>query len=105
LDLNAELVTLSACETALGRQVRGEGVIGLAQAFVAAGARRALVTLWPVSDRSTATFMTEFYRELSRGASPGTALLTVRRRWVETGSPSRHPAYWAPFVLLGAPDQ
>jgi len=103
LDLNADLVTLSACETALGREVRGEGVIGLAHAFLAAGARRALVTLWPVADRATAAFMTEFYQELHQGHPPAAALQTVRRRWVGAAGPGRHPAFWAPFVLLGEP--
>jgi CHAT domain-containing protein len=102
LTLSADLVTLSACETALGRQVRGEGVMGLAQAFLAAGARSTLVTLWPVSDRSAAEFMAEFYREVRAGAAPAAALAAVRRRRVEAGGPAAHPSSWAPFVLLGA---
>ncbi|MCC7134109.1 MAG: CHAT domain-containing protein, partial [Gemmatimonadales bacterium] len=102
LSLTADLVTLSACETALGRQMRGEGVIGLAQAFLMAGARRTLVTLWSVGDRTTADFMIDFHRELARGDGPAAALTAVRRRWVEGGAGSgQHPASWAPFVLLG----
>ncbi|MBM4186882.1 MAG: CHAT domain-containing protein [Gemmatimonadetes bacterium] len=104
LDLTADLVTLSACETALGREVRGEGVMGLAHAFLAAGARRTLVTLWPVGDRSTALFMSEFYGELSGGRTPAAALQAVRRRWLDqAATATRHPAHWAPFILLGAP--
>jgi CHAT domain-containing protein len=104
LDLRADLVTLSACETALGREVRGEGVIGLAHAFLAAGARRTVVTLWSVADRPAAAFMTEFYRELHRGESAATALLTVRRRWAgAAGEAISHPAHWAPFILVGEP--
>ncbi|MGE0552089.1 MAG: CHAT domain-containing protein [Gemmatimonadales bacterium] len=103
LQLTADLVTLSACETALGREVRGEGVIGMAQAFLAAGARGALVSLWPVADRSTADFMTAFYRRIHAGESAPSALLAVRRDAVISGGPASHPALWAPFVLLGLP--
>ena len=103
LALTAELVTLSACETALGRQVRGEGVVGLSHAFLSAGARSTLVTLWPVTDRSTLRFMTELYRELHAGRVPAEALRSVRKRWIDVGTAASHPASWAPFVLLGDP--
>ncbi len=103
LELSAELVTLSACETAAGRRVRGEGVVGLSHAFLSAGARSALVTLWPVTDRSTALFMTALYRELHDGRAPAQALRLVRQRWIEGKGPTSHPAAWAPFVLIGDP--
>lgn len=103
LELSAELVTLSACETALGRQVRGEGVVGLSHAFLSAGARSTLVTLWPVTDRSTLRFMTDLYTELHGGQLPAAALQSVRRRWIESEGATSHPAYWAPFILLGDP--
>ena len=60
LDLPAELVTLSACETATGKQVEGEGLIGLSRGFMYAGAKRVAVSLWKVNDRATATFMDKF---------------------------------------------
>jgi CHAT domain-containing protein len=101
LRLHADLVTLSACETALGRRVRGEGVIGLSHAFLAAGARATLVTLWRIGDRSAADFMQAFYRELHAGVPPAQALLVVRRRWVAAGGAQAHPSHWAPFVLVG----
>lgn len=101
LRLSAELVTISACETALGPRVRGEGVIGLPHAFLSAGARGTLVTLWRIADRSTAEFMGDFYRELSAGRSPSEALLTVRTAWLADSTRSSHPAHWAPFVLVG----
>jgi len=104
LELRAELVTLSACETALGRQVRGEGMVGLSHAFLAAGARSTLVTLWPVTDRSTLHFMTELYGELDSGRTPAEALRSVRTSWIEAGTATSHPAYWAPFILLGDPN-
>jgi CHAT domain-containing protein len=101
LRLQSDLVTLSACETALGRRVRGEGVIGLSHAFLAAGARGVLVTLWRIADRSAADFMRDFYQELHAGSSAADALLAVRRRWVAAGGARAHPAHWAPFVLVG----
>ncbi|HET6701742.1 MAG TPA: CHAT domain-containing protein [Gemmatimonadaceae bacterium] len=104
LDLTAELVTLSACETALGPRVRGEGIVGLPHAFLAAGARGTIVTLWRIADRSAADFMSAYYRELARGGSPSAALLTVRRAWLSDSSRVAHPAHWAPFVLVGGID-
>lgn len=101
LRLRAELVTLSACETGLGRSVRGEGIIGLPHAFLAAGARGTLVTLWRIADRSAADFMGEFYREIYEGRSPAEALRVVRHKWMTGGGPSAHPSRWAPFVLVG----
>jgi CHAT domain-containing protein len=101
LDLRAELVVLSACETALGQELRGEGLVGLVHAFVSAGAERVLASLWKIHDRGTAELMHRFYRELlQRGLSPAQALAAAQRsmaadpRW-------QAPYYWAPFVLYG----
>jgi CHAT domain-containing protein/tetratricopeptide (TPR) repeat protein len=101
LNLNADLVVLSACETALGRSVRGDGLIGLAQGFMYAGARSLIASLWQVPDRATAQLMTNFYRHLFvEGLAPGEALrqaqLTIAstRRW-------RDPYFWGAFVLVG----
>jgi CHAT domain-containing protein len=101
LRLRADLVTLSACETALGRRVRGEGIIGLPHAFLAAGARGVLVTLWRIGDESAADYMRQFYRELHEGRSPAEALRVVRHKWMVGHGPSAHPSRWAPFVLVG----
>ena len=64
LNLPAELVTLSACETAKGKQVEGEGLIGLSRGFMYAGAKRVTVSLWNVNDRATATLMEKFYTKM-----------------------------------------
>jgi CHAT domain-containing protein len=101
LTLTADLATLSACETALGRGVRGEGVIGLPHAFLSAGARGAVVSLWRVGDRSAGAFMQEFYAELAAGRAPAEALRVVRRRWIGEAPPHGSPAAWAAFVLVG----
>jgi len=108
--LDADLVTLSACETALGRDVAGEGYVGLADAFLQAGARSLLVSLWKVEDRSTALLMRRFY-ELwmgERGADPSKAeALREAKRWLreQTDAAGAHPYAqpysWAGFVLLG----
>lgn len=99
--LDADLVTLSACETALGRRVRGEGVIGLPHAFLSAGARGVVVSLWRVRDKAAAEFMTEFYGRLNSGLSPAAALADVRRSLIARQAP---PSEWAAFVLVGGFD-
>ena len=95
----AELVMLSACRTAEGKVQSGEGLLGLSAAFLAAGAESVVSSLWSVNDRSTARFMTSFYRHLADGLTKGEAL---RRAKVEMiGSRFGHPYYWAAFVLSG----
>ena len=99
LKLNADLVTLSACKTGLGVRVAGEGVIGLSRAFMSAGARSVLVSLWEVADESTAVLMEEFYRLLVQGVDTAEALAEAKRRVREKGYDN--PFFWAPFVLIG----
>lgn len=100
LELAADLVVLSACRTALGKDVRGEGIVGLAQGFLYAGAARTVVSLWQVDDRATAELMGNFYRELTAGETPAAAL---RAAQVDIASKQRWqpPYYWAGFVLFG----
>lgn len=100
--LGAPLVMLSACESGLGRERRGEGVIGLTRAFMYAGAPTVGVSLWSVSDRSTARLMGDFYKEYLAQAdtSPTEAL---RRAQLNMIANNRYnaPFFWAPFVLVG----
>jgi CHAT domain-containing protein len=101
LRLAADLVVLSACETALGREIRGEGVAGLTRAFLHAGARRLLVSLWPVEDRATHALMTAFYQGyFGRGLSPAAALAEAQSS-MRRDPARRDPYYWAGFVLQG----
>ncbi|HKN58834.1 MAG TPA: CHAT domain-containing protein, partial [Gemmatimonadaceae bacterium] len=101
LRLASDLVTLSACETALGQQLSGEGVIGLPHAFLEAGAHGVVMSLWRVSDQVAASYMVEFYRELRSGHPAADAMLAIRQRRIAAGGAGSHPSEWAPFVLVG----
>ncbi len=101
LDLAAELVVLSACQTALGKDVRGEGLVGLSRGFMYAGAPRVVASLWRVPDRATAEFMTHFYRGVLRqGLSPAAALRAAQRA-LRREKLWSSPYYWAAFTLQG----
>ena len=102
LGLNSRLVMLSACETGLGKQKKGEGVIGLTRAFMYAGAPTVGVSLWSVADNSTAQLMTDFYKRLlaTPDGSPSTAMRAAQTNMI-TGKKYAAPFYWAPFVLVG----
>lgn len=97
----AGLVVLSACESGLGKVFRGEGVVGLSRAFIAAGCRGAVVSLWPVSDESTAQLMTGFYRGMLGNRLPAVEAMRDARRDMFGGEDYAHPFYWAPFVVVG----
>jgi CHAT domain-containing protein len=103
LRLNADCVTLSACETGAGEVLGGEGVMGFTRAFFHAGARSVVVSLWSISDESTAVLMERFYRELVAGASRDVALQRSQRRLIESERWD-HPFHWAAFQLHGRPD-
>jgi CHAT domain-containing protein/tetratricopeptide (TPR) repeat protein len=101
LSLPADLVVLSACGTALGREIHGEGLVGLTRGFQYAGARGVLVSLWEVEDRATAELMRLFYREvLRRGRTPAAALRAAQLSLQEEPG-WQAPYYWAGFVLQG----
>jgi CHAT domain-containing protein len=101
LHLSAELTVLSACETALGKDIKGEGLIGLTHSFMSAGSKSVVASLWKVDDRATAELMAHFYQSmLEQGMSPAAALraakvqLRQEKRWSS-------PYFWAGFVLQG----
>ncbi len=100
--LDARLVTLSACQTALGRDVEGEGILGLSRAFIYAGAQDVVCSLWPVSDESTKTLMTAFYEALADGASVEEALQAGQNALPQSGDKA-HPFYWAGFIAVRGP--
>jgi CHAT domain-containing protein/tetratricopeptide (TPR) repeat protein len=101
LELPADLVVLSACETAMGKELAGEGPVGLPRAFMSAGAQRVLVSLWNVGDRSTAALMDHFYRALLVQKMPPAAALRAAQRAMWQEAQWRAPAYWGGFVLQG----
>ncbi|MEP6608749.1 MAG: CHAT domain-containing tetratricopeptide repeat protein [Burkholderiaceae bacterium] len=101
--LASDLIIASACETALGGQVNGEGITGLPFAFQAAGSARSLLTLWRVDDMATARFIDAYFARLARGEPPAQALRAVKLQLM-ADSRLRSPFYWAPFVLYGAAD-
>jgi CHAT domain-containing protein/Tfp pilus assembly protein PilF len=105
LRLNANLVTLSACETALGSGYfseipAGDEFVGFTRAFLTAGSQSVLASLWEVNDRSTLELMVQFYRRLSRHDKAG-ALAAAQRSMRISGSRYSQPYFWAPFVLVG----
>ncbi len=100
LHLSADLVVLSACESALGRDLDSEGMIGLTRAFFYAGSSRIISTLWKVDDQATAELMSRFYHHLSKGQSPSAALRGAQNDLAKTPD-WNHPFYWAAFVLQG----
>ena len=102
LKFNADLVTLSACRTGLGKLISGEGVLGLTRAFLYAGARSVQASLWNVNDTATAELMTAFYRNLKRGLPKDEALRQAKLELLHGKQLSwRHPYFWASFVLTG----
>ncbi|MBP6738061.1 MAG: CHAT domain-containing protein, partial [Rhodobacteraceae bacterium] len=108
LHLNARFVVLSACNTAAGGEPGAEALSGLAQSFLYAGARGLLVSHWPVESRSAVALMTDLFQR--RAATPGLSAAEAQRQailaMIEHPADPRwsHPAYWAPFVLVGQPD-
>jgi CHAT domain-containing protein len=98
LRLNADLVVLSACRSGRGQLQNGEGVRGLSRAFLYAGSRAVLCSLWQVSDHETSTLMTELYSNLKAGQPAHVALHSAQLRMIADGRP---PLFWAPFVVVG----
>jgi len=96
-----ELAVLSACDTERGRVVRGEGVESFSRAFLAAGARSTVTTMWQVADRPTAEFMEVFYHHLQRGERRDEALRRAKLRFVQSGTELADPHFWAAFALSG----
>jgi len=101
LDLAADLVVLSACETAQGQEVAGEGVIGLPRAFFYAGAKSVAVSLWKVDDVAARDLMIAFYGHLSEGLDKAEALRQAKLDLIAQGTRAR-PWFWAAFVLVGS---
>jgi CHAT domain-containing protein len=101
LRLGADLVVLSACQTALGTEMRGEGLQSVARGFMYAGASSVLATLWRVDDRATSEFMARFYRQLLQQKSTPAAALQAAAADMVKNPRWRAPYFWAAFTLQG----
>lgn len=97
--LNAEIVTLSACETGLSKIYAGDEILGLARGFLSAGAKSLVLSLWTVNDEAAADLMKGFYEELNTGKSASEALKISQCNFIERGV---HPYFWSPFALIGS---
>jgi CHAT domain-containing protein len=102
LNLRADLVCLSACETGLGENAPGEGLIGLGRAFFYSGAHNLLVSLWKVPDESTSQFMIDFYQKFFNPDAHLSNSLRLAKLKMIKSSAYQNPYYWAPFVLVGS---
>jgi CHAT domain-containing protein/tetratricopeptide (TPR) repeat protein len=100
LKLSADLVVLSSCDSGLGKDLSSEGIIGLPRAFLRAGAKSVIATLWKVDDEATAKLMTHFYARLRRGEGPASALRNAQLQ-LSRDEQWSHPYYWAAFVYQG----
>jgi CHAT domain-containing protein len=103
LNLDSDLVVVSACQTGRGKLLSGEGIVGLSRAFLRAGARSVVVSLWNVSDISTGQLMKYFYQHLTGGLSNAAALRRAKLQMLRSGTQMRHPYYWSSFVMVGKP--
>jgi CHAT domain-containing protein len=101
LDLPADLIVLSACQTALGKEIRGEGLVGLTRGFMYAGAPRVVASLWKVNDAATASLMGRFYRGMLKDGRPPAAALRAAQVEMLKHPRWRAPYYWAAFQLQG----
>jgi CHAT domain-containing protein/tetratricopeptide (TPR) repeat protein len=104
LHLNADLIVLSACRTGLGRQVSGEGLLGITRGFMYAGSRSVIASLWRVNDEATAELMKHFYASMFRDGLPPPAALRAAKEAVRSRERWRSPYFWAGFVMQGECD-
>jgi CHAT domain-containing protein/tetratricopeptide (TPR) repeat protein len=102
MQLHADLVVLSACETGYGKVEKGEGVMSLARSFMYAGVPSMMVSMWQVNDKSTSIIMQLFYQELAKGKNKAEALQTAKLSYIEMADDvAAQPAFWAAFIQIG----
>jgi CHAT domain-containing protein len=105
LKLSADLTVLSACDTALGKSIKGEGLVGLTRGFMFAGSRSVVASLWKVDDRATAVLMAHFYKAMLQEGMPPAAALRSAKEKLRQQKEWSAPFYWAGFVLQGEYNQ
>ncbi|HEX6187454.1 MAG TPA: CHAT domain-containing protein [Pyrinomonadaceae bacterium] len=101
LNLSSDLVVLSACDTALGEDVKGEGLVGLTHGFLSAGSKSVVASLWKVDDRATAVLMADFYKSMLQDGLPPAAALRSAKQKIRQEKAWSAPYFWAGFVLQG----
>ncbi len=101
LELNADMVVLSACETGIGQLYEGEGILSLARGFSYAGAKSIITSLWSVNDASSKELMEQFYRYIREGKSKDEALRQAKLDFIDKHVNEAHPFFWAPFIAIG----
>jgi CHAT domain-containing protein/Tfp pilus assembly protein PilF len=101
LDLSADLVVLSACDTALGKDIKGEGLVGLTRGFMSSGSRSVVASLWKVDDRATAVLMAYFYKAMLEDGLPPAAALRSAKQRIRQEKMWSAPYFWAGFILQG----
>jgi CHAT domain-containing protein len=102
MNLSANLVVLSSCDTSNGQVVNGEGLLSLSWAFLAAGANDVVAAQWAVEEKATANLMVDFYRILNKNSkSPAAALREAQLKSLKLPAPFNHPFYWSAFVVIG----
>jgi len=101
LKLDSDLIVLSACRSALGKQISGEGFVGLTRGFMSGGARNVVASLWKVDDEATAELMNHFYRGMLKEGLPPAAALRKAKQELQATPQWSHPYYWAAFVIQG----
>ena len=100
LNTKADLVTLSSCESGLGKLDGADGLVGLNRAFIYAGIPNVVFSLWKVYDRVSSTFMVAFYESVLEGENYATSLRRAKLKLLESES-TASPHYWSPFLLIG----
>ena len=102
MNLKSELTLLSACNTARGENISGEGLMGLAYALYVAGNTNTVLTLWPVADEETAEFVSSLLTKIKAGQPHAQAITATKREFLNHDNPrKRRPYFWTPFVLYG----
>jgi CHAT domain-containing protein len=101
LNLSSDLVVLSACDTALGKDTKGEGLVGLTRGFMSAGSRSVVASLWKVDDRATAVLMANFYKSMLEDGLPPAAALRSAKQSIRQQKGWSAPYFWAGFTLQG----
>jgi CHAT domain-containing protein len=100
LNLNAELIVLSSCESGIGKLVKGEGMLALNRGFLYSGVQNTIFSLWKVEDKSTSRLMIELYRNILEGKSFSTALRRAKLQLIQDPF-TAFPRYWSGFILVG----